>query len=590
MAIASPSLNNPVSNTTVALPEPQVVVYASPAAKAYLSKTGVDGSINAQVWSVFLAKYQIPFQVITAVEKLEMTSARVLVLPSSVVLSEREKQAVITLRSKGINVLASWLTGVRSESGDDLGYGFMEQVLDVKVVGTTAADEKDNFMLPHGDNPITHYLPAGSRIWLDRVKGLYPLRLQGRHRAAEIMDWSRVPALGKESATIVFDERPANSIQASRSVVLGYPEQLWLSADPKQLEAIAYNALMWLLHQPAVYKTAWPHPFGSAMVVAIDISDVVTEAELANAKLLEDAGLRGSYFVLSEYVVKSANRLRRLKSAGHEIAFLGDSFNDFKDQAPELQAKRLDSMRQIFATADLDLPPDVGFHAPMDSYDKNTQNLLKQRTFGYFLASMDVSDAQLPFLVARDISQDPARNTKDMVILPRTLNGPEESIDNCTPEIGIRAFINELNLAEKMAGLSVVALPSKNELTDAQVAEILKDIGSRREKMWMATSAQVADWWRERERVSIQLEAGENAPVLTVTVASGPALSQAVSAFINLPDSDAMVRLVARGHQEKSPQITTVDAWRTAVVLKGWKPGQYKWDVYFDKAAKNLAK
>jgi hypothetical protein len=383
----------------------------------------------------------------------------------------------------------------------------------------------------------------------------------------------------------VFDERARASGRASRSVVLGYPEQLWLSADPKQLEAIAHNAVMWLLRQPATYKAAWPHPFGSAMVMAIDIAEVVTDADLANAKLLEDAGVHATYYVLSENVVKSANRLRRLKSAGHEIAYLGDSFNDFREQAPELQAKRLDGMRQTFATAELDLPSDVGFHAPMDSYDKNTQNLLKQRTFGYFLASMDVSEARLPFLAVREASSDPAQPVKDMVIIPRTQNGPEESVDNCAPEIGIRAFLNELNLAEKMAGLSVVALPSKNELTESQTTEIFKDLSTRREKMWMATSAQVADWWRERERVSVQLESGEAAPVLTVTIAAGPPLLQATATLLNLPDSGSAVRLVPRGSHEKSPQIASVDAWRAAVVLKGWKPGQYKWDVYFDQPA-----
>jgi Polysaccharide deacetylase len=570
------------SATPSASLEPQVVVYASPATKAYFSKTGIDGSINAQVWSIFLGKYQIPFQIVTAVDKLEATSANVLVLPSSVALSEREKQAIVSFRAKGGSVLASWLTGARDENGTESGHGFMEKALDVKVVGTTEADAKDNFMLPHGDSPVTHFLPAGTRIWLDRVKGLYPLRLQGRHPAADIMDWSRVPILGKESTTIVFDERVQASGRASRSVVLGYPEQLWLSADPRQLEAIAHNAVMWLLRQPAIYKAAWPYPYGSAMVMAIDTADVVTDADLANAKLLEDAGLRATYYVLSENVVKSANRLRRLKSAGHEIAYLGDSFNDFREQAPELQAKRLDGMRQTFATAELDLPPDVGFHAPMDSYDKNTQNLLKQRTFGYFLATMDVSEARLPFLATREASPDPAKPVKDMVILPRTQDGPEASVDNCAPEIGIKAFLNELNLAHQMAGLLVVALPAKNELTDSQTADIFKDLSTRREKMWMATSQQVADWWRERERVAVQLESGDAAPVFTVTIAAGPPLLKAAAAFLNLPGRGVGVRLVARGSQEKPTRIVAVDAWRAALVLEGWQAGQYKWDVYFE--------
>ena len=47
-------------------------------------------------------------------------------------------------------MLASWLTGVRSENGAWIGFDFMERALDVKVVGTTQADNDDRFMMPHG--------------------------------------------------------------------------------------------------------------------------------------------------------------------------------------------------------------------------------------------------------------------------------------------------------------------------------------------------------------------------------------------------------------------------------------------------------
>ena len=569
--------------------ERQVAVYSSPVTKAYLAKTGMNSSINVQVWSVFLRKYQIPFQVITAVDKLETTSSSVLVLPSSIALSDREKQAIMNYRARGGSVLASWKTAERAENGSDIGYSFMEKALNVKVVGTTEEDLKDDFLLPHGDSPISHHLPAGTRVWLERLKGLYPLRLEGGQTAAQIKDWSRRPVFGKATSTVVFDERLQASGRPSRSVVFGYPEQLWLSADPRQLEAVAYNSVMWLLRQPAAYITAWPFPYRSAFVMAVDITGAVSDTDLAYAKLLEEAGGRGTYYVLNETMSKSASKVNRLKAAGHEVAFLGDRYLDFRGQSEDIQKRRIDSMRKVAKDSSVEIAADAGFHAPMDSYDKTTKKLLIAGNFGHLLAAADASEARLPFFAPAQDGMSPTNGTKALIVLPRTQSGPEDSVDNCRPEVGLKAFFNELDLSEKMAGLSVVSLSSKSDLTDAQSAEIFSYLKTRRERVWMATAGQVADWWRERERVSVRLESGATGPRMVVSILPGAALMQAVTVSVNLPEMGTTLRLVARGGLEKTPRVARLDAWRAAIVLDGLAAGDHQWDMYFDRPAQGSA-
>ena len=159
--------------------------------KIILPHGGVDAKVNIRIWETFLRKYNITFRIVSSIEQLEGIQSGVLLLPSSVALSEREKQAVIGFRAKGGSVLASWLTGVRNEKGEWRGFDFMANALDTMVVGNTEEAEDDTFMMPYGDSPITHHLPAGLRVWLARPKEWYPLRLIGRHPAAQIMDWSR---------------------------------------------------------------------------------------------------------------------------------------------------------------------------------------------------------------------------------------------------------------------------------------------------------------------------------------------------------------------------------------------------------------
>ena len=573
--------------------EPKVIVYASPVTRAYLAKTGLNNVrniSNTQVWSVFFRKYQIPFQLITTVDKLETTSASVLVLPSSVALSEREKQAIASFRVKGGSVLSSWLTGVRNENGTEVGFDFMEKVLDVKVVGTTEVDVKDEFMLPHGDSPVTHHLPAGTRVWLERIKGLTPLRLEGRQTAAQVKDWSRTPVFGKATSLVVFDERQQISGQFSRSVVFGYSEPLWLSADPRKLEAIAHNAIFWLLRQPAAHVTAWPFPYRSAFVMAVDLTGSVSDTDMAYAKLLEQAGGRGTYYVVSDTVAKSANKLNMLQAAGHEVAYLGDSYSDFRGQSEAVQQRRLNNMRKVAKDSGVEISADAGFHAPMDSYDKNTTKLLLAGNFGHLLAAEDASEARLPFFASGQQEPGSILGSKALVILPRTQNGPEDSVDNCQPGVGLKPFFNELDLSEKMAGLSVIPLSSKSDLTQAQSAEIFSYLNTRRASVWLATAGQVANWWRERERVSVHLESVVTGPRLIVSVLAGAALQQAAMVSVNLPQMDGMLRLVARGRYEKTPRVARLDAWRVAVVLDGMAAGEYQWDMYFDRPAPGAAK
>jgi Polysaccharide deacetylase len=560
---------------------PTVHLYASSTTESYLKTGGLDAKSNVRIWELFLRKYKIPFQLVTSVERLEAAASGVLLLPSSVALSAREKQAVVNFRAKGGSVLASWLVGVRGERGEWLGFNFMESALDARVVGNTQEEEEDNFIMPYGDSPITHHLPAGQRIWMEIVKETYPLRLLGRNPAAQIMDWSRTFTPEKIGSVIVFDERAQATGRLSRSVVLGYPERLWLASDPKSLEAIAHNALTWLLRQPDAYIAAWPQTYQSAVVFAIDASDVFTAADLDLAKILKDNGMPATYYTLTEIVLKSASILKQLQTDGYEIAYLADRFIGFRQQSPTVQAKRLETMRQEMRNSGLVVAADAGFHAPMDSYDKTTEQLLSANGFGHFVSFTDTTDSRLPFIATpQGGSLSPAPAT---VVLPRTLSGPEDAMEVGDADEGLKSFLSELELSRKMAALSVVRLAQQSFITKEQWDDISNYLKLPNGQIWMATAGQVADWWRERDRVSLRLESDPVAPLLSITIKGSTQLKHAVAVYVNLPESGARLRLVPRGGPDNSVKIATKDAWRSALILQNLVPGTYRWHLYFDR-------
>lgn len=563
----------------------EVVLYVSPTTSAFYSAGGLDARANTRVWEAFLRKYKIPFRTVTSVEQLERAQPGVLLLPSSVAMSDQERLAVNGFRERGGSVLASWLSGVRDERAKWTGFGFMDDVLGAKVVGDTQEDADDNFMIVHGDNPISHTLPAGLRVWLERVKELYPLRFEGGHSAASIMDWSRTFVSGKPKQAIVYDERLGASGLLSRSVVLGYTERLWLSADPKLMEAIAHNALMWLLRQPAAYISAWPQPYSSALVMAVDATEAMVDADERFSKMLEDAGGRATYYLLSDAVAKSAIVTKRIQARGHEIAYLGDRFEGFRDQPAAAQAKRLDTMRKAISESGILLNGDAGFRAPMDSYDKTTEKLVKERPFGHFVAFMDSTDARLPFFVSRGAEAE--INAAPLVVLPRTQTGPEEWMEEGDPDEGLQAFLGELDLAGKMSGLSLVRVPNQSLMTSEQLAVMFKYLKASNGHMWMGTASQVSQWWRERDAINARLEVGEGGVVLVVGISESKRSTRPATVWVNLPESGGILRLADNKSSQKPPKIGVVDAWRASIVLDGLAPGEHRWRLYFDPAPKN---
>ena len=567
--------NLPASHTP---PVMAVALYDSPTTRNYFAKGGLDAKPRIQAWEVFLRKYKISYEIVSSPDQLEKMTPGVLVLPSSVALSDREQRAVVNFRNRGGGVLASWLTGVRDEQGEWRGFAFMESALDVKVVGTNETDLGDTFMMPHGDNPVTHYLPSGFRIWLERIRHWQPLRLTGAHSAAHLMDWSRTFNPDKPGAAIVFDERSQTSGRLSRSVVFGYPERLWISADPKLLEAITHDSLMWLLRQPAAYAAAWPYPHASAFVMTVDIPGGITDTDLKLARLFKDSGAPATYYVLSANAVKSAAGLRQLQAMGHEIAFLGDRFDDFKNQSPAVQAKRFDSMRKETSDAGIVVGTDAGFSPPMESFDKTTRDLLRQRAFGHFMASMDSSEARLPFIDPGDVNA-----AKPLVVLPRTHRGIEPVLSEHYAEQGLGIFLDELDLSEKMAGLSIIKVSPETFVTPEEWTRLFAQLNGRRGRVWLATAGQVAESWRQQARVTVRLEAGDPAPLLHVTIKGAMPLSQAVAVWVNLPVSNSSLRLTSRDGFTRSPKIGQIDAWRAAVVLDGLAPGEYRWNLHFDQ-------
>jgi hypothetical protein len=569
-ALMSAALEIPFSHS--------VVVYASPTSKTYFENGGLDFDQNIVVWESFLRKYKIPFTIATSPSELERSTAGVVLLPSSVALSSREKRMITAFRARGGSVLATWLTGVRDDKGQWTGFDFMANALDVEVLGDTSKSKDDNFLMPYGDNPVTNSLPAGRRVWLERANQWFPLRLSARHIAGHMMDWSRTFTTDKVTATIAFDDHPLEGSLSSRSVVLGYPERLWQTADPEHLEAIAHNALTWLLRLPSAYKTAWPAPYASALLLAVDAAEVIAANDMKFAAQLEEIGARATYYLLSDNAAKSVALTKELQSRGHELGFMGDSFTGFRDQSAAVQAGRLEKMRARMKEIGVGIDLGSGFHAPTESFDKTTESLLLSGGFGHYISFMDATDSRLPFLAVNPSKEALGLAT---VVLPRTQRGPEDATEEGDVDDGLKSFAGELALAGKMGGLSVIRMPSQSILTFEDLEKVIESLKEQSKNTWMATASQIADWWRERERISTWIAGDSTATELHLDIKGEGTVKHPLTVWVNLPALGRRIELVSVDEKPAKVATHSVDQWRTAIVISDVAAGKYRWKLRF---------
>lgn len=547
-----------------------VWLYASSNNEKYLQRMGVDAKAVVFTWERFLRKYRLPFKTLQSADKLDAAVPGVLVLPSQVMLSAAEKRAIAAFRDRGGSVLTTWYAGVRDDAGDWVGFDFMHSVLDTAVLRDTEATPDANFLMPYGAAPMAHDLPAGERVWTDRVAGQYPVLLRGQHTAAWLMDWSRMDVAGS-GPVAVYGESRRGAGALSRQVALGYNERIWAATEARQMEAIAYDALAWLLRQPAVRLGLWPAPFSTAMTFMMDAPEVMDELDIQFAQRVERLGTRMTVFATGPIWAPSAQAVQTLIAAGHAMGSQGDKFESFKGQSAAVQAQRLQEAQSLVAAAGVQLPPGaLFFRPPMDAMDDNTLGVLLAAGYDAAMVFNDRVDHRLPSWAELGAHR--------MALLPFTLPGPEDLIAEGDPQEGAETFLQLLNLSAESASLSVVKFPNQTLIPPEQLDLLFTRFAAEKPRAWMATVPQVVAWWQARSGAQLEPTPTPTGVDVRVTAPDRLPAGLTPALWLDLPGPQARLELVRLADGVKTP-FQRVGRFQAMVPLSGLKPGDNRFRV-----------
>lgn len=565
-----------------------VHLYISPTTQAFFPTVGGDYDVMLKPWRDFFARRAMAVREIAGAAELAAVRGGTLVIPSAVALDEAERKALLGYRNAGGSILATWATGARDGKGEWLGHGFLGELFGVKVAGEVPPEGAQRFLIPFGDSPVTHSLPAGKRIWLGRPPERL-LRLEGAGReAARFMDWTRDAVdASATGAAILFDEAPA-ARGRGRWVLFGFAETVWNTALA-DVEAAAADALEWLGRAPAAWLGAWPGAHAAAQIIEMDTEQGFPNAE-PFAGMMEGIDAAATFYCLTSVAVKYPDVVRDL-ARRHEIAYHAEIHVGFKDQPQAEQERRLDRM-----IADMKgILPDTsgvdGFRAPTEGYDATTEALLRQRGIRHHVTDPSATDARLPFIVP-GTEGSPAGA---FVVIPRTQRDDINYLrDKAEPQQVARALVREFDSNLEMGGLGMLSIHSQNFGDPAQPERILetsvmtralppllRHARERRDAVWLAPAGQVAAWWRQRQRVGVTATGAGARLDVQVSVAAGGGPVERVTVFVSHPAADARAVVRAVSGASPAPQVRPVDRFRSALVFDRLPPAIHRYSVSF---------
>lgn len=579
LSIGSILLAGPVGAATAPLKD--VYLYASPITAAFFAANGTSYDGLKQHWREYLRPLGANYREISRANLLGGLKPGVLVLGSAALLDDQERKAITAFGAAGGSILMTWGTGVRDGRGRWAGYGLIEDTLQLKVNGKVLPqsneENTERFINTFGDGPLTWSLPAGERLFLGEVAEV-SIRVESPYLAARYFDWTRQPLPKDANGAIAFLEKGD-----SRRVYFGFSESSWEYDPNMDLPKMLDSVMAWLKHEPTLFKAAWPNGNLSAQLLEMDTEDKYFNA-IYFARMLDAANLRGTFYSLTSVARQYRDIVKKL-SEKHEIGYHGEVHVGYKGKTTEVQEKRFGTMatdmKDIVGT--IAFSKVTGFRAPTESWDANSEKILRKIGVQYNVTGPSASEGRMPFFS----ESEPALSPQESIIgLPRTQMDDLNYIGMRESEQKAKEMISlDFDYLHEAGALGVMSVHSQNFASDDLMTRLLpvyiRKIQQHAGVVWTAPGGEIAAWWRARDRV-IQKSARGDASSLNFEV-KPPGDITGLTFMVVHPLAGEIPKAVTVGGKEMpQPELRRIDAFRSAIVFKdALKPGLYEYTVSY---------
>ncbi|MGE5616519.1 MAG: polysaccharide deacetylase family protein [Bacillota bacterium] len=531
--------------------KPAFILYVSPSSRKLLANDAPELKARVNRWRDLIIARGESFAIVTHPTQLaRMPAGSVLVLPSALVLDEEERKVIDARLAAGDSLLATGMPGSLDAKGAAIPATFIEHAFGVSAKVT--ATPEMGFLITVGDTPLTHGVPAGTRLWVG-TEQRYPTPLLTVPGAGYVSNWSRTAG---PTGLMYY-----TTVGTSRRALLGWSEAFWESQP--EFAQIAADALDFVEGKPVAYARSWPAPYHAAMTIGIDALWRFENVPRMAAQL-SAYGVHGSFHFLASDAVANAALIRQVAREGHSVGGFGDAVQPFAGQPEGGQASRVRSMVRSFRDA---LGPDfvvAGLRAPQGATDASTE---KATASLEYLVDSGRVDSMVPVIAPGGAP----------VLLTANVN-----LETNASLQAITAGLDEVaTRAQTVNGYGFVGLDVAGFMQDSPMEAGLKrflDSTRQRKDLWIADAADVATWWRERKDLKVASSWDPADATLTLDVNAATALGFPAGIAILAPPGRKASIVSAPAGTQLQPDTDG----STLVVLRNVVAGEQKVRLKFD--------
>jgi peptidoglycan/xylan/chitin deacetylase (PgdA/CDA1 family) len=487
-------------------PNSRVAILRSDYTSGFLHSS-MNYNAHVDYWRNLAQRVNVPSLVITD-PMLEngLQSFDVLVLPSAISLSEKERSSIRAFLAAGGGVIATWATGAHDETGAWKGADFLLELTGADSLNFTERPPPWFVSFPSG-KPTTAGAPGGFRVQVDS-----PERLEAKRLEVDGY-WSDVNLFPVDAKLPANFEGALlhNSVGRGRVVWYGFQENAAVAGgdDKRMLDATLVDSLAWAGKRTLCAVDPWPAPYSAAAIFVCDVEDEFYNAAYS-ASALQKAQEKGTFFCVANMVKDDPDLIAKLKDAG-EVASHGDLHNRFGPRRVLSQIAHLENSK--WRLWQLGGGWVQGFHPPFDDFGDRTMEALAASHFRYILIGAEGntgSNGVLPEILR--ISQSLGWFHRDMKLVSMTRTVDDDlhfsplGIVGLDPTWIVQRALGDFEIIHALGGMYLFCFHSQG-FSAPEYVGIFPDLINEfhRSGTWIATAEGVAEWWELRSHVAVSL-------------------------------------------------------------------------------------
>jgi len=483
--------------------EPKIALLHSTHTRTAIPELAEWVNSNLADWETYLLNRRLKYRVVTSKElETDITDYDLLILPSAICLSAREKSAIRMFLSAGGGILATGALGSRNEKNEWQGWTFLSSLFGVEVTGEIELDESASLTLK-ANSPLSYRIPPGFRLEVTTGERIKPLavKVMGA-KTSPIGYWYDFRTSPDLRAT-EFEKNCgliSGEYQRGRFVWLGFERGTVVGVKSIQviLDRILSNSISWLRKEPVAWLNPWPCADKEAKAAVVFVCDAEHRyLHALNAlRVLNNQGISGTFFLVPEEAVNNPQATKTLAEYG-EIGLHGVAV--YRWQPYEEQFSRLKEGKELIEG--LTGKKVWGFRPPEELYDSSTVKALMDLDYEYLCAD-DVMDRACPTIISL-----PSSGEKRLVTFPKAEKDDYELLlkDNLrTADEIFNALKNQFLRIYDVQGAYFLLYHSHLLCTEKNIPALKEFVEfCKSKKVWFATCKEIADWWQGFENLSL---------------------------------------------------------------------------------------